>query len=111
MSNAPMKTLAWAAGVVLVAWSSGNADADSAPDFAPPVRIKAGDAWLGADRLYPSPVLHDIDGDGRRDVLVGDLFGRVTMALTVNTEDGGTKLAAETPLLDRRGEELIFHNW
>ena len=74
--------------------------------FAAPKRIQAGGALLGAGRLYPSPVLHDVNGDGRLDIVVGDLMGRVTVAL--RTED---LVAAETPLNDRTGQPLKFHNW
>jgi hypothetical protein len=51
-------------------------------------------------------VLHDVDGDGRRDIVVGDLMGSVTVAL--RTDDG---FAAEKPLQDRDGKPLKFHNW
>ena len=75
--------------------------------FAPAKRIKAGNAFLGAGRLYPSPVLHDVNGDGRPDVVVGDLFGRITVAH--RGADGA--LAAEQPVNDRDGRPLKFHNW
>jgi len=74
--------------------------------FAPPVRISAGEALAGAGRYYPSPVVHDIDGDGRPDLVIGDLMGKVTFAR--RTADG---LAAEQPVLDRDGAPLKFHNW
>ena len=75
-------------------------------NFAPPVRITAGDALAGAGRYYPSPVVHDVDGDGRPDLVIGDLMGKVTVAL--RAENG---LAAEQPVLDRDGAPLKFHNW
>lgn len=77
------------------------------PRFAAPVRIMAGEAFLGAGRYYPSPVLHDVDGDKQLDIVVGDLFGKVTYARRISA----TKFAAEQPLQDRDGKPLKFHNW
>jgi len=74
--------------------------------FAAPRRIAAGEAIVGAGRLYPSPVLQDMNGDGALDIVVGDLVGNVTVALRT---DAG--FAAEKPLLDRDGKPLRFHNW
>ena len=74
--------------------------------FAAPQRIQAGDAFAGAGRLYPSPVMHDIDGDGKLDLVIGDLAGRVTVAR--RTADG---FAPEAALNDRDGKPLRFHNW
>ncbi len=77
--------------------------------FAPPVRRQAGDANLGEGRLYPSPVLHDVNGDGLADIVVGDLHGHLTVAL----RKPGSKIAyaAEEPVLDELGKRIDFHNW
>ena len=79
-------------------------------NFAAPVRLMAGDKFLGEARLYPSPVMHDMNGDGLADIVVGDLFGRVTVALRVKG-DGPAKFGAEAPLNDFEGKELKFKNW
>ena len=105
--------------------------------FKAPVRLKAGDKWLGENRLYPSPVLHDLDGDGLPDVVIGDLFGKVTVAtrlpagekairfgqaLSSKTGSTGTvtyskvgntgiRFAAEKAIQNREGQPLKFHNW
>jgi len=76
--------------------------------FAPPKRILAGEAFVGAGRLYPSPVLHDVNGDGLLDIVVGDLPGRVTFAPRLA---GEVAFGAEEPFLDREGKPLRFHNW
>jgi hypothetical protein len=84
--------------------------AAQSPQFAPPVRLKAGDAFLGEKRLYPSPVLHDLDGDGAKDVVVGDLVG----ALTVAPRAAGSRApayGAETKVLAADGKPLDFDNW
>lgn len=104
------RTRAFAVAVAGCAVLLGSlAAADETGDvirFAAPRRIQAGGALLGAGRLYPSPVLHDVNGDRRVDIVVGDLMGRVTVAL--GTEDA---FAAETPLIDRSGQQLKFQNW
>jgi hypothetical protein len=98
------------AGCVLLFTTLGTAQEPGKPVFAAPKRIKAGDAYVGQGRIYPSPVLHDVDGDEHLDILVGDLTGRVTVARRVATETG-LRVLAETPLKDRNGKPLKFHNW
>lgn len=79
-------------------------------EFAPPVRLTAGDALLGTTRLYPSPAVHDFDGDGRFDVFIGDLRGLVTYAL--QRPDGEQiRFDTEQKLKDAEGKVLDFGNW
>ena len=77
--------------------------------FAPPVRIQAGEEFLGAGRLYPSPVMHDVDGDGKLDIVVADLKGQVTVAHRLPGE--GVRFGPEKPLEAQGGKALKFHNW
>ncbi len=84
--------------------------AQDAPRFAAPVRLHAGDAFLGVDRLYPSPVFHDVNRDGLMDIVVGDLRGRITIALR-QAGDGPARFSAETKLKAQDGKELDFANW
>jgi len=74
------------------------------------VRLMAGETFLGVDRLYPSPMLHDMNGDGLADIVVGDLRGRITVALR-QPGDGPARYAAETKLMALDGKELDFANW
>ena len=74
------------------------------------MRLKAGDAFLGADRLFPSPVFHDVNGDGALDVVVGDLRGIITVALRQKGADARA-FAAETELMAADGKRIDFHNW
>ncbi len=44
----------------------------SAADFQPPVRLKAGDAAVRVESPgYAAPCLADLDGDGKKELLVG----------------------------------------
>ena len=98
-----MKLHALAAGIAaLLLVAPGRADEiEKKLQFAAPKRIQAGEG-----RLYPSPVFHDVDGDQRPDLVVADLFGRVTFAK--RTEAG---FAAEQPLKGKDGKPLKFSNW
>jgi len=84
-----------------------RAATDDGARFAAPVQVPAGDGLLGERRMYPSPSMHDWNGDGRLDVVVGDLAGRVTVA--ERGADG--LLAAEVKMKRRDGEPLEFNNW
>lgn len=86
------------------------ATAAQAPKFAAPVRLEAGGKGLGENRLFPSPMFHDIDRDGLLDLVVGDLRGKITVALRQKGE-GSVRYAAETKLLAKDGKELDFANW
>jgi hypothetical protein len=85
------------------------AQARDAATFAPPVRIEVNGKWLGATRLYPSPVLHDRNGDGRADLVIGDLRGHLTVAL--RQPGAGIIWAAETKVMASDGKLLDFANW
>jgi hypothetical protein len=87
------------------------AQAPQSPQFAPPVRLKAGDTFLGENRMYPSPALHDLDGDGRVDVVVGDLIGVLTVAPRANAAAGAQAYGPETKVLAADGQPLDFDNW
>ncbi|MEZ6194392.1 MAG: hypothetical protein R3F20_01505 [Planctomycetota bacterium] len=78
--------------------------------FLAPVRLKSGDAFLGQGRLYPSPTVFDVDADGVPDVVIGDLIGKMTVALGSRGEEGLT-LGASMPMKAQDGNELRFHNW
>ena len=58
----------------LVAHLDGTTDPEAAK-FAPPVQLTAG-GKNHTGILYPSPALYDVDGDGARELLIGEIFGR-----------------------------------
>jgi hypothetical protein len=78
--------------------------------FAAPVLLQAGEKLMGARRLYPSPALHDLNGDGLADVVLGDLPGRITAALRL-AGDGPARFGPDEPLLAQDGKPLDFQNW
>ena len=84
--------------------------AQSSESLAPPVRLKAGAKFMGEKRLYPSPVFHDVNGDGLLDVVIGDLPGVLTVAIR---KPGADRLAfeGETKVEAGDGQPLKFHNW
>jgi hypothetical protein len=81
-----------------------------APTFAPPVRLKAGDNFLGENRLFPSPVYHDLNGDGRADIVVGDLQGHLTVAHRA-ADAASALFASEEKVLGADGEIVDLQNW
>jgi hypothetical protein len=90
----------------LVLLATATAVAQS-PSFASPVRLKAGDAFLGQGRLFPSPVYHDLDGDRRADLVVGDLRGHLTVA----SRGEGATFGKEEKVLGADGKILDLQNW
>lgn len=78
--------------------------------FAAPKRIHAGEKLAGEGRLYPSPALHDVNGDGKADLVLGDLTGRITYAPAV-AGTGGASFGPEKKLNGADGKQLKFHNW
>ena len=56
----------------LLLGGSGTAAVCGAAEFQPPVRLTAGDAPVRVESPgYAAPCLADVDGDGKRELLVG----------------------------------------
>ena len=75
--------------------------------FAAPERLQANGEFVNEveKTLYPSPVLVDIDGDGQRELVVGDLFGY----LWVHEKSGSSWGPAKKLQVD--GKTLKLPNW
>lgn len=58
--------------------------------------------------IYPSPTLYDIDGDGARELIVGDLRGAITVA---EPTDGIASFGAPRRLESANGKVLDLNNW
>jgi len=56
--------------------------------FQKPVRLKAAQSFIdsGPQWAHSGPCLHDVDGDGRRDLLVGDFSGEFHLYRNVGTD-------------------------
>jgi hypothetical protein len=98
------------AGGGLAPLVSARGEAPDRPAFAAPVRMEAGDKFMGEGRLYPSPVFHDVDGDGLADIVIGDLVGRLTVAPRLKGE-GPPRFGPETLVKAADGKDLDFDNW
>ena len=83
--------------LLAAAWLAVCAAPSGAADFEPPVRLKGGDAAIRVEAPgYACPTWADVDGDGKKDLVVGQFAGgkmRVFKGL------GGTQFAPGTWLL------------
>lgn len=70
----------------------------SAVEFEAPTILKGGDkVMLSESPGYAAPCLADVDGDGVRDMLVGQFRGgKIALYKGIKTEDGSLKFAAQT---------------
>ncbi len=75
--------------------------------FEAPVALTA-DGHSFSSIIYPTPVLHDIDGDGTRELIVGDLIGKLYAHEPV--EGAATAWGPAQPL-EAEGEPLTLNNW
>ena len=87
-----------------------NEGGRTAATFGAPVRLMAGDAPMGKGRMFPSPALFDLDGDGIDELYLGDLVGKLTVCLRA-TGDGPHEWSEEKPLEGADGKALKFNNW
>ena len=96
--------------VLSLASFSQPGDNDEVPSFAAPVRLMAGDQPMGKGRLYPSPSLFDLDGDGVAEMIIGDLFGNLTVSKRIPGE-ATTVWSDPKDLEGADGKPLKFSNW
>ena len=80
------------------------------PSFGALEPVRADALLAGIGRRYPSPVMHDVDGDGLADLVLGDLYGALTVSKRL-TGEGPPRIGPELPLFASDGTELVFDNW
>ena len=84
--------------------------------FEPPVRLRAADGVIdsGPDWGHSGPWVEDVDGDGRRDLVVGDFSGLFRLYRNVGT-DREPRFAASVNLKAGRGRgqgaHLLMHRF
>ena len=94
--------------VLLAVGSANEVDAQSEVVFGAPERLLTNGRTF-SDIKYPSPVLYDVDGDRRRELVVGDLRGNLWFC---NPDGSGPDTAwglKEVSL--SKGQVLKFSNW
>ena len=81
------------------------------PSFDPPVRLKAGDAFIdaGEEIGYASPQVFDVDGDARLDLVVGNFRGHFLVFENVGTNE--SRVFEAKGRLKAGGKEVAIHNW
>jgi hypothetical protein len=80
-------------------------------EFDPPVRLKAGDDFIDSGQYiaHSGPLATDLDGDGKPDLLVGNIRGNIQVYLNRGTREEPQYV--EQGLLQAGGEDAIVPNW
>lgn len=83
----------------------------SAQDLAPPVRLVADGKPIdtGENIAHAGPLFADFDGDGVRDLLVGNFRGTIQLYKNVGT--AAAPRFESKGLLQAAGEDVRIHNW
>jgi hypothetical protein len=81
------------------------------PELEKPIRLKAGEAWIdtGAHIAHAGPLVIDIDGDGKHDLLVGNFRGHIQVYGNTGTNSG--PVLEDRGLLQADGKDIRIHNW
>lgn len=97
--------------VVALLLLAGCATPATTGGIAEPVRLRAGDAFVdvGPQIAHAGPALFDLDGDGRRDLVVGTFLGVIAVY-----RDGGRSGEPQLEprdFLQAEGEQVRINNW
>ena len=105
----PRCAFALAALVSGVACAQEEADAPRL--FEPPVRLKVGEELIdtGKHTGHAGPVIHDLDADGKPDLLVGNFNGHFQVYMNVGTR--AEPVYADHGLLMTEGKAVKVPNW
>jgi len=76
-----------------------------------PVRLKAGEAYVDTGKAiaHAGPLLHDLDRDGKPDLLVGNFKGNFQHYRNVGTKE--SPAFEDRGLLQADGKDAYVHNW
>ena len=80
--------------------------------FAEPVFLKIDDAPMNesGEMMYPSPVIFDIDNDGKDEMVVGTIFGGI-FSCENSGEANAPVWEAPQPVNSTEGQPLELNNW
>ncbi len=100
--------------IALLLLQAAASPAPPIPDarlFEDPVRLlSAGELLNEVEQMpYPSPVVFDVDRDGERELVVGDLWGRIW--IYEDQASPGDLAWGPARKLEVDGEELRVPNW
>jgi len=82
--------------------------------FMAPRMVMLGDEPLNSstNQMYPSPAIYDIDGDGKPNLVVGDIRGRLFYYANQNQSGTGEPVwTAPIQLTQHDGEAVSVPNW
>ena len=79
--------------------------------FDPPVRLKAGDAYVDTGKYiaHTGPLLYDYDADGKTDLLVGNFAGSIQLFRNTGTREAPVYEAKG--LMEADGKPVKVPNW
>lgn len=80
---------------------------EASAQFEKPVELFANGASINSV-MYPSPTLYDLDGDGKRELVIGDIFGSIHACVQ---QDGKTAWGEMVKLESVDGKPLKLNNW
>ena len=63
---------------------------------------------MSAEKDYPSPATYDVDGDGKVELVLGDIFGALLVYENENEGGGDPVWLAFKSLTSHDGEELKY---
>ncbi len=90
----------------------GGLDLPAAPKagqgFHGPVALTAGGKALEGI-LYPSPTIFDVDGDGADELMIGEIFGSITISERATGEDPLAWDKAKKMMTG--GKPIKLNNW
>jgi hypothetical protein len=92
--------------IVLMSLNASNAPA-LGDDLAPPVRLEAAGKPIDTEIGHAAPLVYDWDGDGVKDLLVGQFGGGVLWSFRNEGTNASPKLAAGVKFKDGKKDGTV----